>query len=306
MNHAQIRAFHAVATEASFTKAARLLGVSQPAVTIQVRALEETYGVNLLHRSGQRVTLTDLGDGLLEYTRQIFDLEHEADELLTAARELRGGHLKAGADGPYFVMGLLASFISRYPGVRVTVAMGNSQSVLRDLVEYRTDVAVVARIDDDRRFHAKPYSRQRVVIFVPRGHDWAGRRSIKLAELEGQPMVLREPGSSTRRIFEEALKRAKVTPRVIMEIGSREALHEAVAAGLGIGVVTESELGQDDRLVTCRLSDVSLEAREYVVCLKERRAVRTVQAFFDLADEDRTSRRTANRSPWVSRPRPCC
>ena len=219
MNHAQIRAFHAVATEGSFTKAARLLGVSQPAVTIQVRALEETYGVNLLHRSGQRVTLTDLGDGLLEYTRQIFDLEHEADELLTAARELRGGHLKAGADGPYFVMGLLASFISRYPGVRVTVAMGNSQSVLRDLVEYRTDVAVVARIDDDRRFHAKPYSRQRVVIFVPRGHDWAGRRSIKLAELEGQPMVLREPGSSTRRIFEEALKRAKVTPRVIMEIG---------------------------------------------------------------------------------------
>ena len=119
-------------------------------------------------------------------------------------------------------------------------------------------------------------------------------------------MVLREPGSSTRRIFEEALKRAKVTPRVIMEIGSREALHEAVAAGLGIGVVTESELGQDDRLVTCRLSDVSLEAREYVVCLKERRAVRTVQAFFDLADEDRTSRRTANRSPWISRPRPSC
>ena len=96
----------------------------------------------------------------------------------------------------------------------------------------------------------------------------------------------------------------------LLEIGKAieavDRLHEAVAAGLGIGVVTESELGQDDRLVTCRLSDVSLEAREYVVCLKERRAVRTVQAFFDLADEDRTSRRTANRSPWISRPRPCC
>ncbi len=297
MNHAQIRAFHAVATEGSFTKAARLLGVSQPAVTIQVRALEEAYGVNLLHRSGKRVALTDLGDGLLDYTRRIFDLEQEADEILTAARELRGGHLKAGADGPYFVMGLLASFISRYPGVRVTVAMGNSQSVLRDLVEYRTDVAVVARIDDDRRFHARPYSRQRVVIFVPRGHDWAKRRGIRLAELEGQPMVLREQGSSTRQILEEALKQARVTPRVVMEIGSREALHEAVAAGLGIGVVTESELGQDDRLATVKLSDVSLEAREYVVCLKERSAVRTVQAFFDLADEDRAIRQTAKRRP---------
>ncbi len=297
MNHAQIRAFHAVATEGSFTKAARLLGVSQPAVTIQVRALEESYGVNLLHRSGQRVTLTDLGDGLLEHTRRIFDIEQEADELLTAARELRGGHLKAGADGPYFVMGLLASFIARYPGVRVTVAMGNSQSVFRDLVEYRTDVAVVARIDDDRRFHAKPYSRQRVVIFVPRGHDWAKRRTIKLAELDGQPMVLREEGSSTRQIIEEALKRAGVTPRVVMEIGSREALHEAVAAGLGIGVVTESELGQDDRLAILKISDATLEAREYVVCLKERRAVRTVQAFFDLADEDRASRQNSKRRP---------
>mgnify|MGYP002525551084 CR=1 FL=1 len=286
MNHAQIRAFHAVATEGSFTKAARLLGVSQPAVTIQVRALEEAYGVNLLHRSGQRVTLSDLGEGLLDYTRRIFDIEQEADELLTAARELRGGHLKAGADGPYFIMGLLAAFLSRYPGVRVTVAMGNSQSVLRDLVEYRTDVAVVARIDDDRRFYAKPHSRQRVVIFVPHDHEWAKRRAIKLADLDGQPMVLREQGSSTRQILEEALKKAKVAPRVVMEIGSREALHEAVAAGLGIGVVTESELGQDDRLATLTISDAALEAREYLVCLRERRAVRTVQAFFDLADAD--------------------
>ena len=295
MNHAQIRAFHAVAMEGSFTKAARLLGVSQPAVTIQVRALEESYGVNLLHRTGQRVTLTGLGEGLLDHTRRIFDIEQEADELLTAAQELRGGHLKAGADGPYFVMGLLASFIGRYPGVRVTVAMGNSQSVLRDLVEYRTDVAVVARIDDDRRFHAKPYSRQPVVVFVSRDHAWAKRRSIKLTELEGQPMVLREEGSSTRQILEEALKQAGVKPVVVMEIGSREALHEAVAAGLGIGVVTESELGQDDRLVILKLSDVSLEAREFVVCLKERATVRTVQAFFDLADEDRTARQIANQ-----------
>ncbi len=297
MNQAHIRAFHSVATEGSFTKAARLLGVSQPAVTIQVRALEEFYGVNLLHRTGQRVTLTGLGEGLLDHTRRIFDLEQEADELLTAARELRGGHLKAGADGPYFVMGLLASFVGRYPGVRVTVAMGNSQSVLRDLVEYRTDVAVVARIDDDRRFYAKPYSRQPVVVFIARDHAWAKRRSIELAELEGQPMVLREEGSSTRQILEEALKRAKVSPRVVMEIGSREALLEAVAAGLGIGVVTESELGQDERLKTLKISDVTLEAREFVVCLKERATVRTVQAFFDLADENRSAHRTTKRRP---------
>ena len=283
MNHAQMRAFHAVATEGGFTKAARLLGVSQPAVTIQVKALEESYGANLLHRNGQKVALSDLGRGLLDITRRIFDLEEEAEELLTAAHELRGGHLRAGADGPYFVMGLLASFIAQYPGVRVTVAMGNSRSVLRDLIEYRTDVAVVARIDDDRRFHAAPLARQPVVVFVPRKHPWAKRRSIRLGDLEGQPMILREEGSSTRQILEEALSEAGVSPQVVMEIGSREALQEAVAAGLGIGVVSAAELGADDRLKAITISDGGLEAQEYVVCLKERRNVRTVQAFFDLA-----------------------
>ena len=293
MNHAQMRAFHAVATEGSFTKAARLLGVSQPAITIQVKALEETYGANLLHRSGQRVMLTDLGDDLLVITRRIFDLDQEAEELLSAARELRGGHLRAGADGPYFVMGVLAAFIERYPGVRVTVAMGNSQSVLRDLVDYRTDVAVVARVDDDRRFHAVPYISQPVVVFVPRTHEWGKRRGIRLAELEGQPMILREPGSSTRQILEDALAKAGIAPRVVMEIGSREALHEAVAAGLGIGVVEAAELGTDDRLTTIGITDANLEATEYVVCLKERRNLRTVQAFFDLADAEKASRKPA-------------
>lgn len=287
MNHAQIRAFHAVATEGGFTKAARFLGVSQPAVTIQVKALEESYGANLLHRSGQKVTLTDLGCGLLDITRRIFDLEEEAEELLTAAYELRGGHLRAGADGPYFVMGFLASFIDQYPGVRVTVAMGNSRSVLRDLIEYRTDVAVVAGIDDDRRFHAAALERQPVVVFVPRKHPWAKRRSIRLGDLEGQPMILREEGSSTRQILEAALAGAGVSPQVVMEIGSREALQEAVAAGLGIGVVSAAELGADDRLKAITISDANLDAQEYVVCLKERRNVRTVQAFFKLAGDDK-------------------
>ena len=287
MNYAQIRAFQAVATEGSFTKAARLLGVSQPAVTIQVKALEEGFGVTLLDRRGHQVTVTDLGRQLLEITRRVFGLEQEAEELLSAARELRGGYLKVGADGPYFVMGFLAAFIALYPGVRVAVTMGNSQAVLQDLFEFRTDVAVLARIDDDQRLHAIPHTRQPVVVFVPSGHEWANRRSIKLAELEGRAMVLREGGSSTRQVFETALAEAGVKPRVVLEIGSREALHEAVAAGLGIGVISKAELGRDPRLRAIRISDARLESREYVVCLNERRKLRTVQAFLKIVGEQK-------------------
>ncbi len=290
MNYAQIRAFQAVATEGGFTKAARLLGVSQPAVTIQVKALEENFGVTLLHRRGHQVTLTDLGQQLLDITRRVFGLEQEAEELLSAARELRGGYLKVGADGPYFVMGFLAAFIARYPGVRVTVTMGNSQAVLQDLFEFRTDVAVLARIDDDQRLHAIPHTRQPVVVFVSSDHEWANRRGIKLAELEGRAMVLREVGSSTRQVFESALAEAGVKPRVVLEIGSREALHEAVAAGLGIGVISKAELGHDPRLRAIGISDAKLESREYVVCLNERRNLRTVRAFLELVGEQKSAK----------------
>jgi aminoethylphosphonate catabolism LysR family transcriptional regulator len=298
MNHAQLRAFHAVATEGSFTKAARALSVSQPAVTIQVKALEEGYGAALLLRRGHQVSLTELGRSLLDITRRIFGLEQEADELLTEARELRAGHLRVGADGPYFVMGLLAAFIGRYPGVRVTVVMGNSQTIVRDLLEYRTDVAVLASVGDDRRFHAVPYCSQPVVVFVPRGHEWADRNDIRLADLDGRPMVLREVGSITRQIFEDVLAGNGVTPRVVMEIGSREAVREAVAAGLGIGVVSQAELGSDDRFCALTISDAMLESWEYVLCLKERRNLRTVQAFLDLVEETRAE------TPCSPNPRP--
>lgn len=287
MNHAQLRAFHAVATEGSFTRAARALSVSQPAVTIQVKALEEAYGAALLLRRGHQVSLTELGHSLLDITRRIFGLEQEANELLTEARELRAGHLKVGADGPYFVMELLAAFIGRYPGVRVTVVMGNSQTIVRDLLEYRTDVAILASVGDDRRFHATPYCSQPVVVFVPRGHEWAGRKNIRLAELDGRPMVLREVGSTTRQILEDALAENGITPRVVMEIGSREAVREAVAAGLGIGVVSRAELGSDDRFHALPIRDATLESWEYVLCLKERRNLRTVHAFRDLVKETR-------------------
>jgi len=284
MNHAQLRAFHAVATEGSFTKAARSLGVSQPAVTIQVKALEESYGVGLIDRRGHRLTLTDLGDRLLEVTRRIFDLEEEVEALLSTARELRSGQLHVAADGPYFVMELLATFIARYPEVRVSVSMGNSDEVLQALIDYRADVAVLARIDDDRRFHALPIGHQPLVVLVWRAHPWAGREAIRLTELDGEAMVLREPGSVTRRIFDGALAVAGVRPRVVLEIGSREALREAVAAGLGAGVVSRAELGADDRLVALAVEDAELVSREDVVCLKERHNRRTVRAFFKLAD----------------------
>ena len=146
MNFTQLKSFHAVATAGGFTKAAKLLGVSQPALTIQVRALEETYGVSMFHRKSQGVVLTELGRKLFRVTSRIFGLVSEAEDLVAAEAALKEGHLKVGADGPYFVMDLLAEFTARYPGIRVSADMGNTETLLQGLSDYRTDVAMLTAV----------------------------------------------------------------------------------------------------------------------------------------------------------------
>jgi aminoethylphosphonate catabolism LysR family transcriptional regulator len=279
---AQLHAFHAVATHRSFTLAAKALGVSQPAVSMQVRALEEAYGVELIARGSRGVTPTALGEALLEVTRPLLALEAQASELLGSASELLRGQLRVGADAPFVIVPLLASFHERHPAVELTLSLGNSDAVLRDVLDGRTDVAAVGDRIDDARLFAIPAARSRQVVLVSRTHPWAGRGEVKLADLHGAEILVREEGSSTRRAFAAAIERARVRPRVVMEIGSREALQEAVAAGLGAAVIIEAERGRDDRLVALPIADTVIEHVEYVACLAERRNLRAVAAFLDL------------------------
>ncbi len=279
MNHAQLRAFHAVASEGGFTAAANRLNLTQPAVTLQVKALEETYGIDLFHRRGRRVELTDTGTALYSQTLRMFRLEEETDDLLSSVGGMRRGRLRVGADGPYHVIGVIAAFRNDYPGLKLTVSLGNSAVVRRSLLDYRTDVAVLAEDDGDERFLSLPFGRHRVVAFVNRDHPWAKRKTIRVQDMEGQPMIRRESGSATRKLFEAALDKAGVTPDFVLDIGSREAVREAVAAGLGFSVVAEPELGHDPRLVALDIRGAKVETKEYVVCLKERAETRAVKAF---------------------------
>jgi LysR family transcriptional regulator, low CO2-responsive transcriptional regulator len=285
MNYAQLRAFHAVASAGSFTAAAAALHVTQPTLSAQVKELEERYGVRLFDRRGRRIEPTELGRSLLDITRRLFSLETEADQLLAATRGLKRGHLRVGADAPYHVMPALAAFGQKYPGVRLSLSIGNSEELLHDLFEHRSDVAVLADIVGDSRLLALPLRRDPLIAFVDRGHPWARRRRVRAAELASQCLVLREPGSITRRSFEAAMTRAGLALADVLEIGSREAVREAVAAGLGVGVVSQAEFGRDDRLRALAIEDLDLDTTEYAVCLAERRDLRLVRAFFAVIRE---------------------
>src|SRR5207244_3314043 len=120
-------------------------------------------------------------------------------------RGLHSGHLRVGADAPQHVMPTLAAFSRKYPGVRLSLSIGNSEEVLHDLFEHRSDVAVVADVEEDARLVAIPLRRDTLIAFVHRTHGWARRRSVRAADLAGQRLVLREPGSTTRHAFEAAM-----------------------------------------------------------------------------------------------------
>jgi DNA-binding transcriptional LysR family regulator len=175
----------------------------------------------------------------------------------------------------------LGAFSRRHPGIRLQLSIGNSNKVLSDLLEHRCDVALLADVAYDPRLYATPILEDRLLAFVARSHPWAARGSVALSELVGERIVLREPGSSTRRLFETALGRRGIALREVMEIGSREAVREAVAAGLGVGIVAATELGHDDRIAPVEIGDARLDTVEYLVCLEERRNLRIVRAFFD-------------------------
>jgi LysR family transcriptional regulator, low CO2-responsive transcriptional regulator len=284
----QLRSFHAVAHAGSVTKAARMLHVSQPTVTIQLRQLERAYGVELVRRTPRGLQLTDVGRALFALSERIFALQQDAVILLTNASGALTGELRVGGVGPYFVMRMLGAFSRRYPAIQLSLTLGNSAEVIKGLRDYHTDVAVVGQPAGqpapDGPLVAVPYCRQKVVLFVHRDHRWAGRDGIELAELAEEPLILREPGSVSRRALEEALVTAGVRASASLEV-SREGVSEAVAAGLGAGMTTEVEFRSDERLHMLQILDAEIETEAFVIGLRERQEAPLIRAFMDLASD---------------------
>lgn len=283
MNLTLLRAFHAVAQAGSFTRAAAASGLSQPTLSSQVKLLETTHEASLFDRKGRGAALTPLGQRLFDVTSRIFGAAEEAQSLLDGARTLRRGHLRIAADSATHVMPILAALRRRHAGLTFSLKIDNSTNVLQQLADYAADVAVTARAASDPRIHSRLLKRDRLVLFVPAEHAWGRRKSVALADLSGRDLVIRERGSITREVFEARLAEAAVRPGVLLEVQSREAVREAVAAGFGVGIVFESEFGRDPAFRALRVADADLTVAEYVACLEARRRLPLVRGFLDAA-----------------------
>jgi DNA-binding transcriptional LysR family regulator len=241
LNLNNLRVFAAVADHRGFTRAAAALHLSQPAVSKAVRGLEHQVGTPLLERGARSVRLTDTGAALHARARELFAVERSAEEELRALRGLEGGTLRVGASttiATYLLPRLLGRFRARHPRVELRVTTANTRAIARRLLQRRLDVALVEGPVAHPRIAVVPWRDDALVVIAPVDHPLARRRRVAVDALAAEPFIARERGSGTRRVAEQALRAAGLAPRRVLTLGSTEAVTQAVAAGLGLAVVS--------------------------------------------------------------------
>ncbi len=285
MRYVQLRAFHHVAIHGGFSRAAEALHLTQPAISDQVRKLEEEYDVVLFNRRKKQVVLTESGQQLLEITRRLFEIEKQAHEMLAESRALRSGALRMVADSVHHAVSILGRFRERYPGIELTIRSGNSEAVIAQLYDYEAELGILGEVPAGRDFVVIHLSSTPLIAFTAAGHPLARRRSVTLAELAGRMLVLRERGSKTRQHIEAAAEVRGIALKATIEAEGREAVREIVAESGGVGVVSAAEFGQDSRLVPIPIADCDAVMEEALICLRERANSKLIRAFLDLARE---------------------
>jgi aminoethylphosphonate catabolism LysR family transcriptional regulator len=283
MRYVQLRAFHYVAITGGFSRAAEELFLTQPAISDQVRKLEEEYDILLFNRQRKQVTLTPAGEKLLAITLRMFDTESQALELLSESRALRAGTLRIVADAAHHVLHIMGEFREKYPGVRVTIRAGNTETVIESLYSYNADIGVLGDLPSGRDFEVIKLNSSPIIAFAAAGHPATKRKFLSFADLAALPLVMRERGSRTRKKLEEGAVVAGVELKPSIEAEGREAVREIVASGAGIGFVSEAEFGNDSRLEKIPIDGPPMLMEEALVCLAERSHGKTMRAFLDIA-----------------------
>jgi DNA-binding transcriptional LysR family regulator len=293
VNLGQLRTFDAVARGGSFSAAARALGVTPAAVSLQIRLLERACGVRLFERVGRRIHIAPAGRVLRDYSQRMFALERDAERALDHVRGLATGTLRIVSSetaATYYLAPLWTAFQRQYPGLHVQLALENSQRVTERLVALEDDVGVLGIDVPPPELVLETLIEDPLVVVVPPAHPWARRRAVGLGDLAGQALILREPGSASRRLLEQRLGAAGVRYRPVMEIASNELIKRAVELGMGIAILSAAVVAREVRYGILRgvpIADPRFTRPLYVAFHRERASMPAIQALVALARDFR-------------------
>lgn len=260
MNLHLLRFFSAVVEHGSFSRAAEVLGVSQPAVSKSVRELEDQLDVVLIERGARGVALTEAGRVLQDYAQGMWAMERAATEAVQAYANLERGSLKIGASttiAAYWLPAFVARFARAHPGIDISLSSNNTQTIAERLLECAIDIALVEGPVEDARIETRPWREEALVIVAARDHALAGRDGASAAELAGATWVIREPGSGSREVAARWLDTLGIAVTRSLEAGSTEAIVQAVAAGAGLAIVPRVSVA--DQLALGKVAELRLE-----------------------------------------------
>ncbi len=294
MDTRQLAAFCAVVERKSFSQAAERLGVTQPAVSLQVRSLEKRLGRRLLDRSGRRVEPTEAGLALYRGAQRLLSLEGQLlDELEASEEGELGGTLRVGSStgpGSTIVPVLLCEFQRRNPGVAVALSISDTQAVVERVAERELELGVVGAARRHRGVSFEPFFRDDVVLACPPGHRFAGR-SITLDELRREPLIVMQEGAGVRQVIEDELRRAGTRLRDLeprLELGLQESARSAVTAGYGVTFISRAAIEADlasGALAAARVKGLDPAREISLVRASGRSPSRAAEAFVAFAKE---------------------
>jgi DNA-binding transcriptional LysR family regulator len=243
----QLEVFEAIARLGSFTRAAEELFLTQPTISMQAKKLAETVGLPLFEQLGKKVFLTDTGRELHKTCREIFKHLSHFEMTVADLKGLKQGTLRLAVvtTAKYFAPRLLGPFCQQYPGIQVSLKVSNRERVLERLADNQDDLYILGQPPEELDAIAEPFLDNPLVVLAPAGHPLAGKNKIPLARLAQEPFLLREPGSGTRKALERLFADHGLTIKVRMELGSNEAIKQAIIGGLGVSVLSRHTLALD-------------------------------------------------------------
>lgn len=283
MNHAQLRAFHAVAENKGFSAAARSLGLTQPALTLQVQALEQIYNTKLFIRRGRKTDITPSGKMLLNLSRRIFSLEKEAHTLLSSLEALKIGHLKIAAPSSILALQIASAFQEKYPEITFGLTTGPYKTIIEGLLDYRVDVAFFDSPPTDDHYRYQKIFDEPIKIAVSKNHAWHSRDAVEICELEGQRVIISVNEIAKKQNRNHWSYNIKYNKSDLSIVENREIVREAVANNLGVTYLTEREASGDTRIRLLELKDKKLRMEIFAICLAERRDTQLISRFLEVA-----------------------
>lgn len=280
----QLKIFDAVARHLSFTRASKELHLTQPAVSMQIKQLEEAVGLPMFEQVGKRVFLTEAGEEMLRYSSSVLATLAEAGQVFDEMRGLDRGRLRiaVASTANYFVPQLLASFCQRYPSVQVSLDVTNRKRLLEALADNETDLVIMGKPPASMELVSESFMDNPLVAIAPPGHPLAGEKNIPLKRLQEETFLVREKGSGTRSATERFFVEHGVSLSSTMEMSSSEAIKQGVEAGLGFGLLSLHTLEMElalKRLVILDVRELPILRKWYIMHRSGKRLSAVAKSF---------------------------